>query len=130
MHPALQAVLALCAVALTAALVAALLAVRRAAVRADRVLGILEQELRPIIAQVHATTEDLRSLTQLVNGELRRVGTILGRVDDVSRGAMRLIGALSAFSRAGQLVGVALGIRKGIDVFVHRLRGDGGGSHG
>src|SRR5438105_5041612 len=59
-----QIVLIACAVVLTAALVAASLALRRALIRADAVLAILEQELRPLIGQAHGLTEDVRELAR------------------------------------------------------------------
>ena len=43
----------------------------------------------------------------------------------------RLVGALSGLARAGQVVGLAAGLRRGVDVFVSRLRRDeGDNSHG
>jgi len=108
------------------ALVAAVLALRRVALRAEAVLAIVEQELRPLIGQAHALTEDVRALTREASRELERVGVVADRVDTIAEGLGRFVGTLSGLTRAGQIVGVAAGLKKGIDVFVNRLwhRGD------
>jgi len=120
-----QLLLALAAFALLLALVAAVWALRRMAQRAEAVLTIIEQELRPLIGQALALTEDVRALTREAGRELERVGAVTDRVEDIATGVGRLIGTLSSLTRAGQIVGVAAGIKKGIDVFVHRLRHQG-----
>lgn len=123
-----QFVLVLCVVAVTVAAVPALLAVRRAALRADTILTVLEQDLRPLLGQAAALTEDLQALSRQADRELGRFGVMVERIDALSQGLGRLVTGLMGLTRAGQLIGVAAGIRKGIDVFVHRLRreqGDG-----
>ncbi|PYM93924.1 MAG: hypothetical protein DME04_10305 [Candidatus Rokuibacteriota bacterium] len=104
------------------ALVAAVLAMRRVAQRAEAILVIVEQELRPLIGQAHALTEDVRALTREAGRELERVGAVADRVDTIAEGLGRFVGTLSGLTRAGQIVGVAAGLKKGIDVFVNRLR--------
>ena len=47
---------------------------------------------------------------------------ITGRVQEVADGASRLLNGLSGLTRVGQLVGIAAGIKTGVDVFFHRLR--------
>ena len=108
------------------ALVATVLAMRRVALRAEAVLAIGEQELRPLIGQAHALTEDVRALAREAGRELERVGAVADRVDTIAEGLGRFVGTLSGLTRAGQIVGVAAGLKKGIDVFVNRLwhRGD------
>ena len=120
-----QLLLSLAAFALLLALVAAVWALRRMAQRAEAVLTILEQELRPLTGQAHALTEDLRMLTREAGRELGRVGAVTDRVDDIATGLSRVVGTLSSLTRAGQLVGVAAGLKKGLDVFVHRFRHQG-----
>ena len=120
-----QLLLSLAAFALLLALVAAVWALRRTAQRAEAVLTILEQELRPLTGQAHALTEDLRMLTREAGRELERVGAVTDRVDDIATGLSRVVGTLSSLTRAGQLVGVAAGLKKGLDVFVHRFRHQG-----
>ncbi|PYN44991.1 MAG: hypothetical protein DMD95_09295 [Candidatus Rokuibacteriota bacterium] len=120
-----QLLLSLAAFALLLALVAAVWALRRMAQRAEAVLTIIEQELRPLIGQALALTEDVRTLTREASRELERVGAVTDRVDDIATGLSRVVGTLSSLTRAGQLVGVAAGLKKGLDVFVHRFRHQG-----
>jgi uncharacterized protein YoxC len=117
--------LSLAAFALLLALVAAVWALRRMAQRAEAVLTIVEQELRPLIGQALALTEDVRTLTREASRELERVGAVTDRVDDIATGLSRFVGTLSGLTRAGQIVGVAAGLKKGLDVFVHRFRHQG-----
>ena len=120
-----QLLLSLASLALLLALVAAVWALRGVAQRAEAVLAIVEQELRPVIGQAVALTEDVRSLTREASRELERVGAVTDRVDDIAGAVGRIVGTLSGLTRAGQIVGVAAGVKKGIDVFVQRLRQQG-----
>src|SRR2546426_6246284 len=86
-----QLLLSLAAFALLLALVAAVWALRRTAQRAEAVLTILEQELRPLTGQAHALTEDLRMLTREAGRELERVGAVTDRVDDIATGLSRFV---------------------------------------
>ena len=124
-----QALLTLAAFALMLALVAAVLALRRVAQRAEGVLAIVEQELRPLVGQAHTLTEDVRALTREAHRELERIGAVTERVNDVAAGFARFTAVLGGITRAGQLVGVAAGLKKGIDVFVQRLRKAQGDNH-
>jgi uncharacterized protein YoxC len=117
--------LSLAAFALLVALVAAVWALRGVAQRAEAVLAIVEQELRPLVGQALALTEDVRGLTREAGRELERVGAVTDRVEDVATGVGRIVMTLGSLTRAGQIVGVAAGLKKGIDVFVHRLRHQG-----
>src|SRR3954463_6469784 len=131
MLPWAQAVLIACAVVLTAALVAAILTLRRALRRTDAVLTIVEQELRPLIGQAHGLTEELRDLTRETRREVARIGEVTEHVESAADGRSRRVGALGGLARAGQVVGLAAGLRRGVDVFVSRLRRDeGDNSHG
>ena len=120
-----QMLLSLAAFALLVALVAAVWALRGVAQRAEAVLAIAEQELRPLVGQALALTEDVRGLTREAGRELERVGAVTDRVEDVATGVGRIVMTLGSLTRAGQIVGVAAGLKKGIDVFVHRLRHQG-----
>jgi hypothetical protein len=120
-----QMLLSLAAFALLVALVAAVWALRGVAQRAEAVLAIVEQELRPLVGQVLALTEDVRGLTREAGRELERVGAVTDRLEDVATGVGRIVMTLGSLTRAGQIVGVAAGLKKGIDVFVHRLRHQG-----
>lgn len=120
-----QILLSLASFALLVALVAAVWALRGMAKRAEGVLAIVEQELRPLISQAVSLTEDVRLLTRDASRELERVGSVTDRVDEIASGLGRIVGTVSGLTRAGQIVGVAAGLKKGIDVFVHRFRQQG-----
>jgi len=120
-----QMLLSLAAFALLLALVAAVWALRGVAQRAEAVLAIVEQELRPLIGQALALTEDVRGLTREAGRELERVVAVTDRVEDVAAGLGRIVMTLGSLTRAGQIVRVAAGLKKGIDAFVHRLRHQG-----
>src|SRR5262245_41618495 len=120
-----QLLLSLASLALLLALVAAVWALRGVAQRAEAVLAIVEQELRPGIGPAVAPTGDVRSLTRDASRELERVGAVTDRVDDIAGAVGRIVGTVSGLTRAGQIVGVAAGLKKGIDVFVQRLRQQG-----
>ena len=125
-----EVVLVVSAVVVAAAIVGALLAVRRAVRRAEAVLEIVEQELRPLIGQAHGAVDDMRALTREATAEVQRIGEVTERVNDVAEGVRRTVTALGALTRAGQLVGIAAGIKKGFDVFVERLGRDQGDHDG
>jgi hypothetical protein len=131
MLPWAQAVLIVCAVVLTAALAAAILALRRALRRTDAVLAIVEQELRPLIGQAHGLTDELRDLTRETRREVERIGEVTEHVENAAAGMSRVVVGLSGLARVGQVIGLAAGLRRGVDVFVSRLRrDDGDNSHG
>jgi hypothetical protein len=130
MQPWAQAVLIACAVALTGALVSAILALRRTLSRTDTVLEIVEQELRPLIGQANGLAQELRDLTRESRLEIERIGEVTERVQTVADGLSRVVVGLAGWSRAGHIIGLAAGLRRGVDVFVQRLRreeGDGNG---
>jgi uncharacterized protein YoxC len=130
MQPWAQLVLVVCAVALTAALVAAILALRKALSRTEAVLTIVEQELRPLIGQAHGLTEDIRELTRESRREVERIGEVTEDVARATDGVGRMVVGLAGLTRAGQIVGLAAGLRRGVDVFVNRLRRDEGDNDG
>ena len=124
MHSWTQPVLLICAVVLTTAAVALLLAVRRTVQRTDAVLQIVEEELRPLIGQTHALTDEVRTLTREASLEVKRVGEVTERVNNVAEGVGRMVSALAGLTRAGQVIGMAAALKKGVDVFVHRMSKD------
>src|SRR2546430_8182209 len=112
-----QTLLILAAVALMLALVAAVaaaLALRRVAQRAESVLTIVAQELRPLVGQAHALTEDVRGLIRETSRELERIGAVTDKVESVADGLARFVGMLGGLTRAGQLVGMAVVLNKGL----------------
>jgi uncharacterized protein YoxC len=130
MQPWAQAVLVACVVLLTAAVVPTLLALRRTVRRAETVLTIVEQELRPLIGQAHALTDDVRTLTREAKEEIERVGEVTERVNAVADGVGRVVGGLAGLARAGQAISVVAGLKRGLDVFVARLSKEQGDHHG
>ena len=131
MHTWFYIVLALCAVAITVALVVAIAAAAGAIRRAERLMAVVEREvdrdLPPLLRGLRELTEELRLLSHGATTELDRIGEITGRVQEVTDAAARLLGALAGLTRAGQLVGIAAGVKTGVDVFLHRWRRRGDG---
>jgi ABC-type transporter Mla subunit MlaD len=117
-----QAILALCAVAITAAVVPLLVRLRRTAQRAETLLGVAERELSPLVAELHGLADALRDTVRELQQELKRVGAIADHVADVAGGIARIVNALSALTKAGEVVALVAGLRKGVDVFVQRFR--------
>jgi uncharacterized protein YoxC len=122
MIPLGQAVILVCIVVLTGVLISTLLALRKTALRAESLLHVLEQEIRPMASQIESLTGELRTLSHVGIQELERISVVVRRLEDVSVKAGHLFGALSSITRFGQLAGAAVGVKKGLDVFVSRLR--------
>jgi uncharacterized protein YoxC len=130
MHTWAQAVIVACVVAISIALVPALLALRRAAERAERVLAAAERDLGPMTEQLKALVDEFRLLSHDARVELGRVAVLAERAEDVATGVGRVLSAVAGLTRAGQLVGMAAGIKTGLDVFLQRLRKQEGDNHG
>jgi uncharacterized protein YoxC len=126
----LALVLAGCAVFISLAIVLVLLSARRALERTGAILAIVERELGPLTTEARGLTADARALTQETTRELRRAGDMIERVHEAAGGVGRVVHALAGLTRAGQAVGLAAALRRGVDVFVHRLRKEGGNHHG
>ncbi|PYN99506.1 MAG: hypothetical protein DMD91_12630 [Candidatus Rokuibacteriota bacterium] len=117
-----QGLVILCLIAVTIALVPAIIALRRAVERADRVLGILEGDLSPLVGEVRGLVHELRGLSEEARGEMHRIGGLTDRAQDAFEGVSRVLAAVTGLTRAGQLMGVAAGLKTGLEVFLHRLR--------
>lgn len=113
--------IAICVVILTVVLVPTLLALKRAALRAETVLMLLEREIRPTASQLQALTEELRGLSRHAGENMERMGVVIGRADEVTTRIARVVGFVGGFTRVGQLVGTATGVKKGLDVFIAKL---------
>lgn len=126
MKPWFYPVLALCIVALTVALVLAIVSVARAIRRAEQIIKVVEGELErdvpPLMVGLRELTDELRLLSHGANAELDRIGQITGRVQEVTDGTARLLTALSGFTKVGQLIGIVAGVKAFVDVFFYRLR--------
>jgi uncharacterized protein YoxC len=122
MTPLAQGVIVACIVALTGALIAALLAFKKTALRAESVLQLLEREIRPMASQIESLTGELSALSHHANQELERISVVVRRLEDVSVKVTRVVGAIAGITRAGQVASTVAGIKRGLDVFVRRLK--------
>src|SRR5204863_5887518 len=125
----LTLVLALSIAAISVALVLAILSLRRVLEGVVAILGEVEREVSPMATEARGLTSDARALTQETTRELERTGAVIEQVGEAASGIVRVVNGLTKFTRAGQLVGLASGLRRGVDVFVERLRKN-GGNHG
>ena len=122
MTPLAQAVLVICAVVLTVALVVTLASPRRATARAEIVLQLVEREIRPLASQVEALAADVRTLSQSANRELNRISGVVRRVEDISFKIARVVGVANSLASFRGISGVGSGLRTALKVFVSRLR--------
>lgn len=122
MTPLAVGVILACVVALTIVLISTLLSVRKTAVRAESVLAQVEREIRPMASELESLTGDLQKLSRNANDNLQRIGGIVDRVEDISVQAARLVGAVAGLTRIGQYAGMAAGVKRGVEVFLHRLK--------
>jgi len=122
MTPLAQAVLVICAVVLTVALVVTLASLRRATARAEIVLQLVEREIRPLASQVEALAADVRTLSQSANRELNRISGVVRRVEDISFKIARVVGVANSLASFRGISGVGSGLRTALSVFVSRLR--------
>src|SRR5688572_9770813 len=97
-----QVVLVVCVVVLTVVLVPAILALRRAAERTERLLAIAEMELGPLLGQLQGMVDELRTFSKETRSEIARVGALAERIQDMTDGISRVLTALAGLTRAGQ----------------------------
>lgn len=124
-----QVVLVACAVALAVVLVPAILALRRAAERAERLMAIAEMELGPLLGQSQGLVDELRTFSKEARGEIARVGALAERIQDMTDGISRVLTAVAGLTRAGQVIGMAASLKSGVDMFLHRMRKPSGERH-
>lgn len=122
MTPLVVAVLGVCAVGITVALVAVLLSLKRLIERTESVMTLIEREIRPTASQLGALTEELRGVSHQVKLELERIGMITRRLDDITGTLAKIVGLVGGITRLGRLTGVAMGLQRGLEVFVSRLK--------
>jgi uncharacterized protein YoxC len=126
----LALVLAGSALAISIALVLTLLSARRALERTGAILTIVERELTPLATEARGLAADARDLTQETTRELKRAGDVVERVHDAADGVVRIVNAVAGVTRVGQVLGMAVAVRRGLEVFVQRMRKEGGNHHG
>jgi uncharacterized protein YoxC len=122
MAPWAEAVLVLCAVVVTVALVITLSSIRRAANRAETVLQLVEREIRPLASQVEGLAAEVRTLSGTANRELERVSGVVRRVEDISLKTARVVGVVNSLASFRGVTSVGSGLKRAAGVFVSRLR--------
>jgi uncharacterized protein YoxC len=122
MTPLAVGVILACVVALTAVLISTLWAFKKTAERAESVLAIVEREIRPMVSELESLTAELQKLSHKANENLERIGAVVERVEDISVTVARVVGAVAGLTRIGQYAGVAAGMKRGVEVFLTRLR--------
>ena len=122
MTPLAVGVILACVVALTIVLISTLLSVKKTALRAESVLAQVEREIRPMASELENLTGELQKLSRNANDNLQRIGGIVDRVEDISVQAARVVGAVGGLTRIGQYAGMAAGVKRGVEVFLHRLK--------
>ena len=122
MTPLAQAVLVICAVVLTVAIVVTLASFRRTAARAETVLQLVEREIRPLASQVEALAADMRTLSGTANRELERISGVVRRVEDITFKVARVVGVVNNVASFRGVTGLGSGLRRALGVFVSRLR--------
>ena len=122
MTPLAVGVILACVVALTIVLMSTLLSIKKTALRAESVLAQVEREIRPMANELETLTGELQKLSRNANDNLQRIGGIVDRVEDISVQAARVAGAVAGLTRIGQYAGMAAGVKRGVEVFLHRLK--------
>ena len=107
--------------ALVIAVIPALLQVARTARAAEQTLATVDHELKPLTTQVQALLQEHRTLAQQATRDLRQIEGVALMAQDVLARVTTLTSLLAGFGTVGRVVGVARGLQKVIDVFVHRL---------
>ena len=122
MNSLVVTVLVVCAVAITVGLVAVLISLKRLIERGDAVLALIEREIRPTASQLGALTEELRGVSHQVTLELERIGLITRRLEDITGTIAKVVAVLGGIAQIGRLTGVAMGLQRGLGVFISRLK--------
>ncbi|MGH7385183.1 MAG: DUF948 domain-containing protein [Candidatus Rokuibacteriota bacterium] len=122
MTPLAVGVIVACVVALTIVLISTLLAFKKTALRAESVLAQVEREIRPMVSEIENLSGELQKLSRNANDNLQRIGGVVDRVEDISVQVARVAGAVGGLTRIGQYAGMAAGVKRGVEVFLHRLK--------
>ena len=95
----------------------------RTARAAEQALAAVERELRPLASQIQALLQEHRELAQQATRDLREVEGLMLMGQEMLARVTRLTSLLGSVGTLGKVFGVAQGLRKGVDVFIHRLAG-------
>jgi uncharacterized protein YoxC len=109
-------------VALVVAAIPVLLQLNRTARTAEQTLAAVERELRPLTSQVQALLQEHRGLAEQATRDLRHVEGLALRGQEVLTRVAGVTSLIAGVGTLGRAVGVAQGLRKGLQVFLHRLR--------
>jgi uncharacterized protein YoxC len=107
--------------ALVIAIIPPLLPLARTARAAEQTLVTVDHEVRPLTSQIQALLQEHRNLAQQATKDLRQIEGIALMAQDVLARLTNLTSLLAGFGTVGRVVGIARGLQKGLDVFVHRL---------
>lgn len=108
-------------VALVVALVFVLAQVTRTARAAEQALLGVDRELRPLASQLQALLQEHRDLAQQATRDLREIEGLLAKGHEAVARVANLVGLLGGLGGVGKFLGLAQGLKRGVDVFVHRL---------
>jgi len=114
-------VLAAAVVVLVAFALPTLHQLRRTARSAEAALTAVEREIRPLASQLHVLLQETRDLAQRGGKELGELAHLTATAEETLERLGRVLGVLAGLGKVGQVVSVAQGVRKGVDVFVRRL---------
>jgi uncharacterized protein YoxC len=115
--------LIVCAVALTIALVAAVMALRRTLQRLEQVLAVLEAKLGPTLEDVRGLTQEAQAVTRDARNSVARLSTVIEHISQVTASVGAFMMGVRGITQVGQLVGMAVAVKRGVNVFVQRLGG-------
>jgi uncharacterized protein YoxC len=115
--------LIVCAVALTIALVAAVMALRRTLQRLEQVLAVLEAKLGPTLEDVRGLTQEAQAVTRGARNSMARLSTVIEHISQVTASVGAFMMGVRGITQVGQLVGMAVAVKRGVNVFVQRLGG-------
>ena len=113
--------LIVCAVALTIALVAAVITLRRTLQRLEQVLAVVEVKLGPTLEDVRGLTQEAQAVTLDARNSVARLSTMIEHISQVTASVGAFVVGVRGFTQVGQLVGTAVAVKKGMNVFVQRL---------
>jgi len=114
-------VLAAAVVVLVAFALPTLHQLRRTARSAEATLTAVEREIRPLASQLHVLLQEGRDLAQRGGKELGELARLTATAEEVLERLGRVLAVFAGIGKVGQVVSVAQGVRKGVDVFVRRL---------
>jgi hypothetical protein len=106
---------------LVIAAIPTVLQLRRTAQTAEQTLATVDRELRPLTAQLQGLLQDHRELAQRATRDLREVEGLALMAQEVLVRLIKLTGLLGGAGAVGRVLGLAQGLRKGVDVFISRL---------